>query len=77
MTTRAASPRRIDFQGGGPFYSELRSRVREVVEEPGQARRATVRMYSKSAFMVLWVVASFILINAYGLCSTYGHVGFG
>jgi hypothetical protein len=27
--------------------------------------------------VVLWVVASFILINAYGLCSTYGHVGFG
>jgi len=27
--------------------------------------------------VVLWVVASFVLINAYGLCSTYGHVGFG
>ena len=27
--------------------------------------------------VILWVVASFILINAYGLCSTYGHVGFG
>lgn len=27
--------------------------------------------------IVLIVVASFILINAYGLCSTYGHVGFG
>jgi hypothetical protein len=25
----------------------------------------------------LVIVASFILINAYGLCSTYGHVGFG
>jgi hypothetical protein len=27
--------------------------------------------------IVLIVVASFVLINAYGLCSTYGHVGFG
>jgi hypothetical protein len=27
--------------------------------------------------IVLLIVASFLLINAYGLCSTYGHVGFG
>jgi hypothetical protein len=27
--------------------------------------------------IVLIVIASFVLINAYGLCSTYGHVGFG
>ncbi|HUQ64288.1 MAG TPA: hypothetical protein VM121_11085 [Acidimicrobiales bacterium] len=27
--------------------------------------------------VVLVVVASFVLINAYGLCSTYGFVGFG
>ena len=27
--------------------------------------------------VVLLVIASFLLINAYGLCSTYGHVGFG
>ena len=27
--------------------------------------------------IVLLIVASFVLINAYGLCSTYGHVGFG
>lgn len=25
----------------------------------------------------LLIVAAFLLINAYGLCSTYGHVGFG
>lgn len=60
MTTRAASPRRIDFQGGGPFYSELRARVRELVEEPGRERRAKVRMYVKSAFMIAWVVATWV-----------------
>ena len=27
--------------------------------------------------VILLVIASFLLINAYGLCSTYGHVGFG
>jgi len=27
--------------------------------------------------VVLLVIASFVLINAYGLCSTYGWVGFG
>jgi hypothetical protein len=27
--------------------------------------------------IVFLVIASFLLINAYGLCSTYGHVGFG
>ncbi len=25
----------------------------------------------------LLIICSFVLINAYGLCSTYGHVGFG
>ncbi len=27
--------------------------------------------------IVLLIVVSFVLINAVGLCSTYGHVGFG
>ncbi|HJV09814.1 MAG TPA: hypothetical protein VJ653_09030 [Acidimicrobiales bacterium] len=26
--------------------------------------------------IVLLIVASFVLLNAYGLCSTYGHIGF-
>jgi hypothetical protein len=26
--------------------------------------------------IVLLIVASFVLLNAYGLCSTYGYVGF-
>lgn len=26
--------------------------------------------------VVLLIVVSFVLLNAYGLCSTYGHVGF-
>ena len=27
--------------------------------------------------MIWLIITSFILINMYGLCSTYGHVGFG
>jgi hypothetical protein len=26
--------------------------------------------------VILLIVVSFVLLNAYGLCSTYGHVGF-
>jgi len=61
MTTSAGTPRRrIDFKGGGDFYTELKKSVREVTEAPGRQRRATVRMYSKSAFMIAWVVASWV-----------------
>lgn len=27
--------------------------------------------------VALLIIAAFVLINAYGMCSTYGHVGFG
>ena len=61
MTARqSGSPRRIEFQGGGPFYAELKLRVRLLLEEPGRARRAQVRIYAKSAFMVAWLVASWV-----------------
>jgi len=30
-----------------------------------------------SRWVIALIVASFLLINAYGLCSTYGTVGFG
>ena len=50
----------MDFQGGGPFYAELKLRVRLLLEEPGRARRAQRRMYAKSAFMLAWLVASWV-----------------
>ncbi len=59
MSTRQ-SVRRIDFQGGGPFYSELKQRVRALLDEPGRARRAQTRIYVKSAVMLLWAVASWV-----------------
>lgn len=53
---------RIDFQGGGAFYGELKLRVKAVIDEPGRARRAQTRMYVKSAVMVLWAVGSWALL---------------
>jgi len=38
---------------------------------------STRLLYGWRRGIVLLIVASFVLINAYGLCSTYGHVGFG
>jgi linoleoyl-CoA desaturase len=61
MTTREAeATRRIDFKGGSPFYAELKSQVKQLLDEPGRARRAQIRMYAKSAFMVAWAVASWV-----------------
>jgi hypothetical protein len=28
-------------------------------------------------WVAIAIIAAFVAINAYGLCSTYGHVGFG
>jgi linoleoyl-CoA desaturase len=55
-----SGPGRIDFQGGGPFYTELRLRVRQMLSEPGRARRAQARMYVKSTVIVAWVAASWV-----------------
>ena len=52
--------RRIDFQGGGPFYTEMKLRVRQLLDEPGRARRAHARIYAKSAVMVAWAIGSWI-----------------
>jgi linoleoyl-CoA desaturase len=61
MTTSKAPPSasaRIDFQGGGPFYAELRSRVRDLLADPRRVRRAQRAMYVKSAIVIAWAVAS-------------------
>ena len=42
---------------------------------PAPSGRSGLRGWRRK--VVLLIVASFLLINAYGLCSTYGHVGFG
>jgi hypothetical protein len=42
---------------------------------PAPAATRLVHGWRRS--VVLLVIASFLVINAYGLCSTYGWVGFG
>lgn len=37
---------------------------------------AGVHLHGWRRQVVLVIVASFLLLNAYGLCSTYGHIGF-
>ncbi len=58
----AERPGRISFQGGGAFYAELKERVAALLEEPGRARRAQLRLYAKSAFMLTWLVASWVAL---------------
>ena len=53
---------RIDFKGGGAFYDELKARVGLYLEDRRRVRRAQVRMYLKSATMLVWVVASWALL---------------
>ena len=51
---RLASPR-IDFQGGGAFYAELKARVAQhLADAPGAPAARRPRMYLKSAIMFVW-----------------------
>lgn len=61
-TAGADDAPRAEFRGGGPFYAELKDRVRELVDEPARARRARRRMYVKSVVVVLWAVLSWGLL---------------
>ena len=53
---------RIDFDGGGAFYADLKERVRAQLSEPGRDRRAHRRIYVKSATMFVWAIASWALL---------------
>jgi linoleoyl-CoA desaturase len=54
--------RRIDFDGGGAFYADLKRSVTRLLDESGRARHAQVRMYAKSGVVVAWAVASWLLL---------------
>jgi len=53
---------RIDFDGGGEFYTDLKARVRAQLAQPGRERRAHQRMYVKTATLVAWAAISWILL---------------
>ncbi|MDX6556705.1 MAG: linoleoyl-CoA desaturase [Miltoncostaeaceae bacterium] len=65
MTTSepaATAPARVDFQGGGAFYAELRERVHHLLADPARARRAQRAIYAKSIVMVVWAIGSWIAL---------------
>jgi len=65
MTTSqgaAPGPVQVAFQGGGAFHAELRERVRRLLADPVRRRRAQRAMYAKSAVMVAWAAASWVLL---------------
>lgn len=53
---------RIEFDGGGEFYADLKTRVRAHLAEPGREQRADRRMYRKSVTMFAWAIASWALL---------------
>lgn len=62
LTTGPGLSSTIDFDGGGEFYTDLKARVRAHLAEPGRARRAHRRMYTKTAVLIVWTVASWALL---------------
>jgi linoleoyl-CoA desaturase len=56
------APPRVDFKGGGAFYDELKARVALYLQDDRRVRRAQIRMYLKSATMLIWVAASWALL---------------
>jgi len=56
------SVRKIDFQGGGRFYDELKDGVRQYLADRPRVRRAQRRMYVKSAVILAWAVGSWALL---------------
>src|SRR5271167_3474004 len=56
------SVRKIDFQGGGTFYAELKDGVRQYLADRPRVRRAQRRMYVKSAVILAWAVGSWALL---------------
>lgn len=59
---RVVPSQAINFNGGGPFYSELKARVNEFLDVPGRAARAQRAMYVKTAVIVGWAAASWALL---------------
>lgn len=64
MTQLNGSARRpvLKFQAGGDFQRELRGRVDQYFERTGFARRDCPQMYLKTALVVGWTVAAYVLL---------------
>mgnify|MGYP001816009844 CR=1 FL=1 len=53
---------RVQFDGGGDFHADLRSRIRVHLAEPGRIRRGERTILLKTAVVVAWAVVSWVLL---------------
>ncbi len=53
---------RIEFQGGGPLYAEMRRRVRAALQDEDRLRRGRRAMYLKAAVMIAVIAGSWALL---------------
>jgi linoleoyl-CoA desaturase len=56
------APGRIEFQGGGPMYAEMRRRVREVLADEDLRRGGERAMYVKAAVFLLTIAVTWALM---------------
>ncbi len=57
-----AEPGELKFDSEGSFYRELRSRVDDYFKRTGKNRRDCPRMYLKTAVVLGWFAASYVLL---------------
>ena len=50
----------IDFQGGGEFYGEMKSRVRAYLADPKRVRRGERQILTKTVIIATWMIASWV-----------------
>lgn len=60
--TESTNPQTVKFNRNEGFMSSLRARVDEHFDRTGQAQRDVAKMYVKTATILLWVAASYVLL---------------
>src|SRR5262245_54975202 len=58
----AVAPGGLKFAAGDEFYHELRRRVEQYFRSTGRPRRDRPQMYLKTALLVAWFAASYVLL---------------
>ncbi len=61
-TAQAPAGERIRFRGAGEFSRVLDQRTRAVLADPATMRRAYRRLWAKSALVLAWAVASYVMV---------------
>ncbi|HUG19475.1 MAG TPA: acyl-CoA desaturase [Planctomycetaceae bacterium] len=60
--TESTNPQSVKFSKNEGFMSTLRARVDEYFDRTGQPQRDVAKMYVKTATILLWVAASYVLL---------------